>query len=597
MVCDRQAEIDAFVPVEYWVIGARLAGKTPPEFVARLHQLDGKKAEIGNAEAAAAVEAELASGEFRVAAVERKESKQRPSAPFITSRLQQEAARRYGFSVKRTMGLAQGLYEGRVIGDRGQLGLITYMRTDSTRVAAEAIAGVREMIAATYGADKLPEKPNVYASKKGAQDAHEAIRPTYLDLPPEAVAPYLEADELKLYRLIWDRFVASQMLPAIFDVTRVDIARGRCGLRAAGKVLRSPGFLAVYQEVVDKLEAESDDESAQLPALAEGDLLKLVALDKEQKFTQPPAQYSEATLVKALEENGIGRPSTYAEILSKLSVREYAEKREGRFNPTALGKVVNRLLQQGFKDILNEGYTAKLEAELDEIEDGKIPWKQAVVEFDTKFEKDLARGAKKWPDIKVDGIALGELVPARTAERCPKCGRELVVRFGRYGAFVGCSGYRAEPSCDYTNDLDPKPESAAPAGGEEVAPCELCGRPMALKRSRFGVFYGCTGYPECKNIRKIGPPGGAPRDTGVGCPECGEGTIQEKKSRRGKIFYSCARYPKCKFALWNKPIAEPCPRCGSPLLTEKTTKKKGTVWRCPKEGCGYEMEAPEAAAG
>ncbi len=600
MVCERQAEIDAFQPVEYWVMGARLAapeGRTPPELVAKLHQIDGKKAEVPNGDAAAQVRAELEAGEFRVAAIERKESKQRPSAPFITSRLQQEAARRFGFSVKRTMGLAQGLYEGRVIGDRGQLGLITYMRTDSTRVAAEALDAVRELIAESYGADKLPEKPNFYGSKKGAQDAHEAIRPTYLDLPPETAAPYLEPDELKLYRLIWDRFVASQMLPAVFDVTQVDVERGRLTLRASGRVLRSPGFLSVYQEVVEKLENGDEEGNGQLPALAEGETLRLVDLLSEQKFTQPPAQYSEATLVKALEENGIGRPSTYAAILSTLSEREYAEKIEGRFRPTALGKVVNRLLQNGFGDVINEGYTARLEEELDEIEEGKIPWKQAVEEFDTKFEKDLKRGGKRWPDIKVQGIALGELEPARRDERCPKCGRELVVRFGRYGAFVGCSGYREEPTCDYTADLAAgKAETAAAEGAaaEEIPPCELCGKPMALKRSRFGVFLGCTGYPECRNIRKTGPQAAPPKDTGVPCPECKQGTIQEKKSRRGKIFYSCSRFPDCKFALWNKPVAEPCPECQYPLLTEKTTKRHGTQLVCPNEGCGYKASVESA---
>ncbi|HEX9799528.1 MAG TPA: type I DNA topoisomerase [Thermoanaerobaculia bacterium] len=595
MVCDRQAEIDAFVPVEYWVVGARLAAREPPEFVARLHQLDGKRAEVGDAEAAAAVERELLGGKLTVVAVEKKESKQRPSPPFITSRLQQEAARRFGFAVKRTMALAQGLYEGRVIGDRGQLGLITYMRTDSTRVAAEAIAAVREAIAATYGADSLPEKPNFYSSKKGAQDAHEAIRPTYFDLPPDAVAAYLKADELKLYRLIWDRFVASQMQPAVFDTTRVDVERGRARLRATGKVLKSPGFLAVYQEIVDRLEAGNGEEegSAQLPPLAEGDELELVAVEKEQKFTQPPPLYSEATLVKALEENGIGRPSTYAAILSTISEREYVEKTQARLKPTALGKVVNKLLQTGFEDVINEGYTARLEEELDEIEEGKLPWKQAVVEFDTKFDRDLATGAERWPDVKVEGLPLGEVDPLRAGERCPKCGRPLVVRFGRYGAFVGCAGYREEPSCDYTSDLEPKPEAPAAAEGEETPPCELCGKPMELRRSRFGPFYGCTGYPECKNIRKLGPKPEPPKDTGIRCPECGEGTIHEKKTRRGKLFYSCSRYPKCKYALWNKPVEEPCPQCGHPFLTEKTTKKKGTVWLCPKEGCGYEVEAPQ----
>jgi DNA topoisomerase-1 len=595
MVCERQEEIDRFVPVEYWAIGARLAATAPPEFLARLHQLDGKKAVVGDSEAAAAVEAELRAGEYRVVGVEKKESKQRPTPPFITSRLQQEAGRRFGFTAKRTMALAQGLYEGRVIGDRGQLGLITYMRTDSTRVAGEALDAVREHIGATYGAATLPGKPNFYRSKKGAQDAHEAIRPTYFDLPPDAVAAYLKSDELKLYRLIWDRFVASQMLPAVFDVTRVDIERGRCILRASGKVLKSPGFLAVYEEVVSRVVEGKDDESGvQLPPMAEGETLGLVAIESEQKFTQPPAQYSEATLVKAMEENGIGRPSTYATILATLSEREYADRRERRFYPTALGKVVNRLLQSGFEDIINEGYTARLEEELDEIEEGKLPWKDAIVEFDEKFQKDLAKGSETWPDIKGEGVPLGELFPARAEERCPKCGRELVVRFGRFGGFVGCSAYRAEPSCDFTADVEPKPEDPDGGDGEEVAPCEECGSPMELRRSRFGPFYGCSAYPECKNTRRIGPKPAPPKETGIGCPECGEGSIQEKKSRRGKIFFSCSRYPKCKYALWNKPIAEPCPTCKHALLTEKTTKKKGTVWLCPQESCDYEVEAPTA---
>jgi DNA topoisomerase-1 len=591
MICDRQDEIDAFVPVEYWVLGARLgapAGRTPAEFDAKLHQIEGRKAEVGDGATADGIERELGAGPFTVAAVERKESKQNPSPPFITSRLQQEAARRFGFSVKRTMGLAQGLYEGRVIGDRGQLGLITYMRTDSTRISEEALAAIRETIAATWGADKLPEEPRRYRSKKDAQDAHEAIRPTYFDLPPEAVAPWLEPDELKLYKLIWDRFVASQMLPAVFDVTQVDVERGRLTLRAAGKVLRSPGFLAVYQEVVDRLEADEDEGSGQLPRLEVGDRLTLVRIDKQQKFTQPPAQYSEATLVKALEENGIGRPSTYAAILTTIVEREYVARREGRLPPTPLGRIVNKLLQKGFADILNEGYTAELEQELDRIEDGEIPWKQAVKEFDRKFEKDLATAGREMPNVKVEGVPL-------EGEVCPKCGSPLVMRFGRYGAFVGCSAYRKEPPCDYTRDLEgPAGRGTAatePAAEGEIAPCEKCGKPMALKRSRFGTFYGCTGYPDCRNIRKIGPAAAPPKDTGVPCPECRQGTIQEKKSRRGKIFYSCSRYPDCKFALWNPPVAEPCPKCGYPLLTEKTTKKKGTVRLCPNEACDYEAPA------
>src|SRR4051812_37211168 len=363
MVCERQAEIDAFVSEEYWNLGADLKAAQPPGFHARLSRIGGKKAEVGNGDDAARIVRDLEAGRFVVGKVERKESRQKPAAPFITSRLQQEAARRFGFSVKRTMGIAQGLYEGKEIGDRGAIGLITYMRTDSTRVADEAIVGGREYIGATYGEGALPEKPNVYTSKKGAQDAHEAIRPTSFDLPPDSVREFLKDEDWKLYKLIWDRFIASQMLPAIFDVTQVDVENGNYVLRASGKVLRRPGFLAVYREAPEE-DAPADDaqetQEGMLPPLAEGEVLERVKVIADQKFTQPPAQFSEATLVKTLEENGIGRPSTYATILSVLTDRDYVERLEGRFRPTQLGTLVNGMLQTGFHDILNEGYTAAL---------------------------------------------------------------------------------------------------------------------------------------------------------------------------------------------------------------------------------------------
>ncbi|HYN19744.1 MAG TPA: type I DNA topoisomerase [Thermoanaerobaculia bacterium] len=594
MVCDRQDEIEAFVTQEYWILGADLQADSPPPFNARLHRISGKKAEVDNGEDAGKIVRALEKGTFKVAKVDRKESRQRPSPPFITSRLQQEAARRFGFAVKRTMGLAQGLYEGREIGDRGAVGLITYMRTDSTRVADEAIEAVRELVASTYGAESVPEKANVYPSKKGAQDAHEAIRPTTFDLPPDAVTDFLSADELKLYKLIWDRFVASQMKPAVFDVTQVDVENGPYMLRATGRVMKFPGFLAVYREIPDE-DAKSnggDDEgsaAATLPPLREGQTLELLKLSSEQKFTQPPPQYSEATLVKALEENGIGRPSTYATILSTLSDREYAEKAEGRFRPSILGRLVNRLLQQGFNDILNEGYTAALEVQLDEIEDGKIAWKQAVREFDEKFLRDLETAGETFPNVKRDGLPMDE--------SCPQCGSPLRIRFGRFGGFVACSTY---PECTYTRNLE-EPAAAAPPNAdgsapaeEEVPPCEECGRPMALKRSRFGQFFGCTGYPECKNIRKIGPEAVPPKPTGVPCPECGKGEMMEKRSRRGKTFWSCSRYPDCKFSLWKKPVQKECPDCGAKFLLEKVTKKAGTQYVCNTEGCSFVEDAEPA---
>jgi len=584
MVCDRQAEIEVFQSEEYWNLGADLKAALPPQFNARLSRMEGRKAEVHDGEEAGRIVRALESGKFVVGKVERKESRQRPQPPFITSRLQQEAARRYGFSVKRTMGLAQGLYEGREIGGRGAVGLITYMRTDSTRVAEEAITGGREYIGATYGAEALPEKPNVYSSKEGAQDAHEAIRPTSFDLPPDAVRDFLKDDEWKLYKLIWERFVASQMLPALFDVTQVDIENGPYVLRASGKVLKRPGFLAVYRETPDEDAPAADDsqDGAMLPALREGETLELVKVLSEQKFTQPPAQYSEATLVKALEENGIGRPSTYATILSVLTDRDYVERLEGRFRPTQLGRLVNDMLQKGFHDILNEGYTAALEEQLDEIEEGKIEWKRAVKDFDQKFSKDLETAGEQMPNVKKDGIPLDE--------KCPECGSGLIMRFGRFGPFVACSNY---PDCKYTRNVDEAPPSESPAAEEEIPPCEICGKPMALKRSRFGTFYGCTGYPECKGIRKTGPKPAAPVPTGVPCPECKQGEIVEKRSHRGKTFWSCNRYPDCKFSLWKKPIAQDCPQCGAPFLLEKVTKRHGTQYVCNTEGCGYVEDVAE----
>ena len=591
MVCQRQAEIDAFQAEEYWLIGADLAAAEPPPFHARLAQIDGKKAKVDNGEQAGAIVTDLERGGFRVAKVERKESQQRPGPPFITSRLQQEAARRFGFPVKRTMALAQGLYEGREIGDRGAVGLITYMRTDSTRVAQEALDEVRAVIARTYGDGSLPEKPNFYRSKKGAQDAHEAIRPTTFDLPPKRAAAFQKRDELKLYKLIWDRFIASQMLPAVFDVTQADVECGRYLLRASGKVMKSPGFLAVYRDEPDPDDAEAAEKNGDaLPALAEGQTLERLKIASEQKFTQPPPLYSEATLVKALEENGIGRPSTYAQILATLSDRNYAEKVESRFRPTPLGQLVNRLLQSNFEDVINEGYTASLEEQLDRIEEGALGWKEALASFDEKFSRDLAAASKAMPNVKRDGVP--------TDEKCPDCGSPLVMRFGRFGTFLGCTNY---PACKYTRNVggesNGQAEGERAPAEEEVPPCEVCGRPMALRRSRYGAFYGCTGYPECKNIRKTGPPRAEPMDTGVGCPQCGEGTLLEKRSRRGKIFYSCSRYPKCDYALWNRPVARPCPRCGASFLVEKTTKKAGTQLLCNDKECGYsETVAPAESA-
>jgi DNA topoisomerase-1 len=582
MVCEREAEIDAFNPVEYWVIGSDLSAAEEPGFHAKLHRIDGKKAEVGDGETAAKVVEALETGTYKVGSVEKKESKQNPAPPFITSRLQQEASRRYGFSVKRTMTVAQRLYEGQEIGSRGQVGLITYMRTDSTRVAEEAIAGVRDLIGETYGKDKLPGKPNRYRSKKGAQDAHEAIRPTTFDITPEIADKYLKPEQAKLYRLIWDRFVASQMVPARFDVTQADIEVDSYTLRAKGRVMKDPGFLSVYQEVRKAKNGENGEESSSgdtiLPPLAEGDTLKLEKVHSEQKFTKPPARFSEATLVRALEENGIGRPSTYASILSTLTDRSYVDRVKRRFHPTALGKIVNQLLQGGFSDIINEGYTARLEDALDRIEEGELEWRAALSDFDEKFTKDLETAGAEMPDVKRDGVPLDE--------KCPDCDSGLVMRFGRYGGFIGCSTY---PECKYTRNVEePGADEEGEVSEEEIPPCEKCGKPMVKRRSRYGAFYGCSGYPECKNILRTGPAAEPPKGTGIKCAECGEGEMMEKRSRRGKIFYSCGRYPDCKFAVWNRPIDEPCGQCDAPFVTLKATKRKGPHLVCHKKECDYE---------
>ena len=632
MIVDREAEIKAFVPVEYWTIAASLEGGTPPPFIAKLTKIDGKKAEVGNEETAREIERALNAGSFTVDKVQRKERQKKPLAPFTTSKLQQEAHRRYRFPVRRTMSVAQKLYEGKEIGPEGQVGLITYMRTDSTRVSDEAVAEVRKTIESKYGPANLPDKPNVYRTKKGAQEAHEAIRPTSMDLDPETIKKHLSKEEYNLYKLIWDRFVASQMKPAVFDVTDVEIANGPYLFKVSGEVMKFPGFLSVYQETRDRDDAPEDDNSKELPPLEEGDSLRLLGtLDTRQNFTQPPPRYTEATLVKALEENGIGRPSTYGSILQTIQSRDYSYKEDNRFVPTQLGILVNGLLQESFADLINEKYTAQLEEELDEIEEGKIDWQDALKRFAQQFEKDLTRAGKEMRQIKGEGVP--------TDEKCENCGSPMAIKFGRYGEFLACTNY---PECKTTKELARGDEEQADEEKEEVT-CDKCSKPMQLKRSRFGQFYACTGYPdckntkdprllktdlpdtakepcekcggdmvlksgrygpfyscaaypECKNIRKIdGSKGSAAAEpTGVKCPECGEGEIVQRMSRRGP-FYACNRYPKCKFSLSYKPISQACPQCNKPYLIEKQLKREGHIEQCVDKECGYRAPFGSAA--
>ena len=630
MIVDREEEIAAFVPEEYWTFAAKLSASSPPPFIARLAKIDGKKAEVPNEETARKIESALKAGSYVVEKVARKEKKQSPGAPFTTSKLQQEAYRRFKYPVKKTMSIAQKLYEGKELGDLGHVGLITYMRTDSTRVSDEAITEVREYIGNRYGAEILPEKPNFYKSKKSAQEGHEAIRPTSVQYDPDKIASHLTKEEFNLYKMIFDRFVSSQMKPALFDVTDVDIANANLTLRASGEVLKFPGFLSIFRDVAETEEgAESDGEALakeesgakSLPQMNEGDVLEFISLDTRQMFTQPPPRFTEATLVKALEENGIGRPSTYGSILTTIQTRDYTLKDEGKFKPTEMGKVVAKLLKESFGDLINEKYTAKLEEELDEIEEGTIDWIKSLRDFSGKFTSDLERATADMPDVR-GGVA--------TEEVCETDGAPMVIRFGRYGEFLACSNY---PECKTTREVGAKPADPQ-AEGEEQIICDKCGKPMAMKRSRFGQFYACTGYPDCKNtkdprllkagvseepqppcencgkemvlksgrygpfyscsgypecktIRKIGGKGKAAAEpTGVKCPKCGEGEIVMRMSRRGP-FYSCNRYPKCEFSLNKRPIAKPCPECKAPYLLAHETKREGKIELCNNPECDY----------
>ena len=644
LICDREREIGKFVPEEYWHVFARLAGPQPPEFEAKLLKKDGETVTVGNEEESKAILAGLERAEWTVSSVITKERKRNAAPPFITSKLQQTAR----FPVKKTMMLAQQLYEGGIEIPGLTGGLITYMRTDSVRVADEAVVAVREYIAGAFGGDYLPEQPNVYKTKADAQDAHEAIRPTSLQHDPETVKSYLTQDQYSLYRLIWNRFVGSQMPPATFDETTVDVTAGDYLFRVKGTVPKFAGWMATYGLTPGETEekdaslapgagdagdaGDSDAVSGVLPPLAEGNRLDLKSLRPEQKFTQPPPRFSEATLVKELEENGIGRPSTYASIISVLQDREYVSKIEGRFKPSALGVMITDLLTKSFDDIIDVEYTRSLEEDLDKIEQGKTDYVRTLTGFYKKFKKDLARAGKEMIDLK-KGIEIGEA--------CDKCGMPMLKRVGKFGPFIACSGY---PECTNTREVEtqePEPER----GEEEIEPCENCGKPMAVKRGRFGPFLACAGYPECKTTRKLiaNKQGGltaAKRDQvldelcprcganlvvkqgrfgeftactkypeckyvkhksiGVACPKDGDkgGEVVERKSKRGRLFFGCSNYPDCDFVLWNRPIVEACPKCAAPYLVEKITKKFGRQILCNNEECDYARseELPVTAA-
>jgi DNA topoisomerase I len=599
LVVEREREIEAFVPVEYWSLEADLAAKLPPEFRAKLAKVDGQKADLKDGAQTEALVKDLDGARWIVATVEKKERRRNAPPPFTTAKLQQEAANRLGFSPKKTMTLAQRLYEGVELGDEGAVGLITYMRTDSVRLSTEAVDAVRSHIAERYGKDHLPEAPNVFKTKaKSAQEAHEAVRPTLLEWTPERVAPFFdqmnERDMLRLYELIWNRFVACQMVPAVYDQTTADIGANRATFRATGSILKFPGYLAVYGAKPPEDEAGAEEEKngeagekearaedRLLPPLEAGMELRLLKLLPEQHFTQPPPRFNESSLVKEMEERGIGRPSTYAAILDTIQEKGYVEKVEKQFKPTHLGVLVTDELVRAFPREMDIAFTAGMEERLDEIEEGTAGWQNVLQDFYDKFKEDLAKAEVSMRDVKRQEI--------ETELTCEKCGKPMVIKWGRMGEFLACSGY---PECRNTMNFRREEGRIVPEKEEEVPvsdTCPQCGAPMVMKRGRFGRFLACTRYPECKGTKPI--------SIGVSCPKGCGGYITEKRSRRGKTFYGCSSYPKCDFVSWDRPRNEACPQCGSAYLLDKYSKKTGPFVACPNKECGYRREAEPRAEG
>jgi DNA topoisomerase-1 len=636
LIVDREREIRAFVSQEYWTIEALLRAAGPPEFRAKLSRSDGEKIEIRNETQASAILQELERQAFRVRGVTTKERRRFPVPPFTTSTLQQEAVRKLRMTARRAMTIAQQLYEGIELGEEGAVGLITYMRTDSPRVSAEAVEEARRYITDRFGQAYVPERPPTYKGTKAAQEAHEAIRPTSVYRDPASVASYLTKDQLNLYVMIWNRFVASQMTAALFDVTTVDIEAGRFLLRATGRVTRFQGFMRLYVEGTDERvkskpgeepEEDGNGEEMTLPPLHEGEMLTLRSLHPGQHFTQPPPRLTEATLVKELEERGIGRPSTYAPILQIIQNRDYVVKEKGKFKPTELGEVVVDLLVKSFPRIMDYEFTAAMESVLDEIEEGKAEWLKEMKRFYGAFSQWLEQAKTGMENLKA--------MVEKTEETCEKCGSPMVIRWGRFGKFLACSAY---PKCKNTRELNQVHGAQSTVQGEgdavpsvngEPLPvndaakvCEKCGRPMVLKRGRYGPFYACSAYPECKNAlrpegaespqateekcEKCGAPlvirhgrygrflacstypkcrTVKPLPIEVKCPLCGA-PLTQRRSKRGKLFYGCTTYPQCTFVLWSRPVAEPCPECGASFLVERKGQQ-GLELCCATEGCHY----------
>lgn len=569
LIVEREEAREVFKPEEYWLFKALLAADVPPPFRAELAKVGGKKAVVSNAAQAQDIEDAMAGKPFVVESVEEKERERAPQPPFITSTLQQAANQRLSYTAKRTMNIAQRLYEGVELGDRGLTALITYMRTDSTRIADEARDAAKAFIEGSFGKEYLPKRARVYKAKGGAQDAHEAIRPVDVNITPDEVKSHLPPEQYNLYRLIWARFVASQMAGARFHDTTATISCAHTQWKAKGERLLFAGFLAA----MPRGKEESD---AELPPLTAGQTLTLEKLDKEQKFTQPPARFSEASLVRELEELGIGRPSTYAAIISTLQDREYVSLKERHFVPTDLGRVVCTQLVEHFGKLMDVGFTAQMEENLDKVAEGQEQWVELLRRFSEDFNPTLAAASKNMKSLKGG-------MPANLP--CPECGKDLLIKFGKAGAFLACSGY---PECRYTSNFERSEDGTVEAVAQEkpqyevVGVCPQCGKDLVIKKSRTGSsFIACTGYPDCKHA--------APLSTGVPCPRCGKGSLVEKSTKRGKIFYSCDQYPQCDFALWEKPVPGPCPRCNSPYLVEKKSRD-GTKVICPVKGCGFVKE-------
>ncbi len=576
MIVERELEIEAFVSQEYWSHAAEASANGAP-FKARLTHFAGEKLQqfsiTGEEEALKVRQAllEAADGKLLAAKVEKKQRARNPAPPFITSTLQQEAARKLGFTTKRTMMVAQQLYEGIELGGE-TVGLISYMRTDSVNLADEALADIRALIAEKYGAENVPERPREYKTKsKNAQEAHEAIRPTSVRRLPEEVKPWLSVEQIRLYDLIWKRTVACQMINATLDLVAVDLHCGgpRHVFRATGSTIANPGFMAVYLEGKDDAK-EADDQESLLPPMQEGRPVDLLDVLAEQHFTEPPPRYSEASLVKALEEFGIGRPSTYASIISTLLNREYVTLDNKRFQPTDVGRVVNRFLTEHFTKYVDYGFTANLEDDLDAVARGEKDWIPLMNDFWRPFTLLISEKESK--------VQRSDVTQESLDEACPECGGRLSIRLGRNGRFIGCTNY---PECSYTRNLGE--EAAAEPETVEGRVCPKCAAPLVIKTGRYGKFLGCSGYPACKHIEPLEKP----LDTGVTCPLCRQGSLLKRKSRSGKVFYSCSGYPKCEYALWDAPVKESCPDCGWPVLTLKTTKRRGAEKVCPQKECKY----------